>query len=149
MKKIIIADADFLQAPEAPACLINIYKAGYRPIVPAALCSETDPATRQWITNAIATTRVDLLEIGPAAVLEADHSLHIGGCTAYEKAVIQYAIREQVVLLGYGNWWQGFRIPELRLIHFSTPDVLYHTLLTWRSSSTLPQYRSNYLKTNK
>lgn len=149
MNNILIAEADFLQAPEAPDCLINICRAGYRPIVPAALCSEVDPAKRQWIAKAIATSRVDLLEIGPAAVLQADRSLHIDGCTAYEKAVIQYAISQQTVLLGYGGWWKGLRIPGLRLIHFSTPDVLYHTLLRWRSNSTLPQQGAKYIPTNR
>jgi hypothetical protein len=128
MNNLILAESDFLNDALIRAHLTNLDLSNVSLLTAAQFARDWEPETRQWVKQAVAQGKLQLLEVETHQLEEVPVHCRSAALNYLEQYLLWYAAEHQYTLVVRSRVWQRNATANQQLICYSNPNLIFSAI---------------------
>jgi hypothetical protein len=128
MNNLILAESDFLNDALIRAHLTNLDLSSVSLLTAAQFARDWEPETRQWVKQAVAQGKLQLLEVETHQLEEVPVHCRSAALNYLEQYLLWYAAEHQYTLVVRSRVWQRNATANQQLICYSNPNLIFSAI---------------------
>lgn len=128
MNYLIFPESDFLNDARVRAHLTKLDLSSVSLLTAAQFARDWEPETRQWVKQAVAQGKLQLLEVETHQLEEVPVHCRSAALNYLEQYLLWYAAEHQYTLVVRSRVWQRNATANQQLICYSNPNLIFSAI---------------------